>query len=208
MAIIKEFYSNYNRWKAYFFFVRVDDATVEASVTNAFLPTPDGLNDIRDLFRGEECFWTSFTPKRVRRAVALHCSRLEPGLPAGEESGSSMDGFVPCKDQKEKEKSEKRKGKNIAVDNVAAEGQDFPDDVIADYHNSGKSVELDEFFDFDPPADDGSYEVPEFAEASRMINGALLSVSHALSVSRQQARMAQFKAEMADKEIARLKGEP
>ncbi|KAL0876363.1 hypothetical protein Bca101_026068 [Brassica carinata] len=69
-----------------------------------------------------------------------------------------MDGFVTCKDQKEKGKSEKHKGKNIAVDNVAAEGKDFSDDVLRDYLNSGEPVDLDEFFDFDHPADDVSNE--------------------------------------------------
>ncbi|KAL0854261.1 hypothetical protein Bca101_059413 [Brassica carinata] len=180
-----------------FFLCSSHDVSVEASGI-PFLH-PHGVR--------KKCLWASFTPKRVRHAVALHRSRLEPDLQAGEESGSGMDGFVPCKDQKKKRKSEKCKGKNITVDNVAAVGQDFPDDLIRDYLKSGKPVDLDEFFDFDPPADDGSNEVQEFAEASRMIKRALLSVSQALSVSRQEACMAQFKAEMADKEIARLKGE-
>lgn len=31
MAIITEFYSNHHSWKDYFFFIRVDEASVEAS---------------------------------------------------------------------------------------------------------------------------------------------------------------------------------
>ncbi|KAL0716152.1 hypothetical protein Bca4012_065474 [Brassica carinata] len=118
-----------------------------------------------------------------------------------------MDGFVPCKDRKENAEPGKHKDKGIAADNVAAEGQDYAGDVIRDYLNGSKPVDLDEFFDFDLPADDKSNETPKFAEASRTITGALLTVSRALVASRQDACMAQFKAEMADKEVARLKDE-
>ncbi|KAG2298200.1 hypothetical protein Bca52824_034672 [Brassica carinata] len=68
-------------------------------------------------------------------------------------------------------------------------------DVLRVYLNSGEPVYLDEMFDFEiPPADGGSNEVPKFARHQGRSMG-------------QEARMAQFKAEMADKEIARLKGE-
>ncbi|KAL0733197.1 hypothetical protein Bca4012_009407 [Brassica carinata] len=142
------------------------------AVSKPFPPIPDGLSAIRDIFRGEKCLWATFTPKRVRRTVALYRSRLKPDLPVDEESRSSMDGFVPCKDRKEKGRSKTHKDKNIAVDNVAADGQDFPGDVLRVYLNSGEPVYLDEMFDFEiPPADDGSNEVPKFAEASRTVNG-------------------------------------
>ncbi|KAL0854422.1 hypothetical protein Bca101_059574 [Brassica carinata] len=182
MTIVTEFYSNYYGWN------RVDDASVEVSGI-PFFRTMWGQKEThssnsrrsdcpRDLFRGEKRFWDMFTPKHVRHAFALYRSRLEPGLPR------------------------RRVWVNIAID-----GQDFPDDVLRDYLNSGEPVDLDELFDFESPADDGSNEVPEFAEASRTVNGALLTVSRALGASRQVARMAQFKAEMVDQEIARLEGE-
>lgn len=87
-----------------------------------------------------------FTPKRVHYTVALHRSRFEPGFLVDEESGSSMDGFVPCKDRKEKAESGKRKDKGIAVDNAAVEGQDFAGDVIKHFLNGSEPVDLDEFF--------------------------------------------------------------
>ncbi|KAG2329940.1 hypothetical protein Bca52824_001120 [Brassica carinata] len=177
------------------------------NVNNPFHPIPDDLKNIRDFFLGERRFWAMFTPKRVRHAVFLHRSLFEPVFLVDEESGSSMDGFVPCKDRKEKAESGKRKDKGIAADNVSVEGQDFAGDIIKDYLNGSETVDLDEFFDFDLPANDKSNETPEFAEASRTITGALLTVSRALSASRQEARMAQFKAEMADKEVACLKDE-
>ncbi|KAL0722990.1 hypothetical protein Bca4012_037589 [Brassica carinata] len=178
------------------------------AVSKPFPPIPDGLIAIKDLFRGEKFFWATFTLKGVRRAVALYRSRNEPDLLIDEESGSSMDGFVPCKDRKEKGQSKIRKDKIIVVADVAADGQDFPGDVLRDYLNSGEPDDLDELFDFKlPPSDDGSNEVPEFSEALRKVNGALLNISRALGASIQEALMDQFKAKMADKEIARLKGE-
>ena len=91
-------------------------------------PVPDYLKNIRDFFLGERRSSATFTPKRVRHAVALHCSGFGPGFLVDEESGSSMDGFVPCKDRKEKAESEKRKDKGIAAENVVAEEQDFAGD--------------------------------------------------------------------------------
>ncbi|KAL0723105.1 hypothetical protein Bca4012_037704 [Brassica carinata] len=98
------------------------------------------------------------------------------------------------------------KTKIIAVsDDIAADGQDFPGDLFRHYLNSGEPVDLDELFDFEiPPADNGSNEVPYFAEASRTVNGVNFN---ARAFFLFEARMAQFKADMADKEIARLKGE-
>ncbi|KAF3523092.1 hypothetical protein F2Q69_00048245 [Brassica cretica] len=53
----------------------------------------------------------------------------------------------------------------------------------------------------------GSSKVPEFTKASRMVNGSLIMMNRALDASNQDARMAQFRAETADKENARLKDE-
>ncbi|KAL0723184.1 hypothetical protein Bca4012_037783 [Brassica carinata] len=96
-----------------------------------------------------------------------------------------MHGFVPHEGRKKKGKASTRKGKRTAVHDV--------------------SIDLDDFFDFKLPSVEGSStEVPEFAEASR---SALLKVRRALGTSRQEARMAHFRTDMAEKEIARLKSE-
>ncbi|KAG2270625.1 hypothetical protein Bca4012_072824 [Brassica carinata] len=63
-------------------------------------------------------------------------------------------------------------------------------------------------FEFDfPPTAGGSNEVLDFSKAARMVNGGLLMINRALDTSKQDAQMARFKAEVADKEIARLKDE-
>ncbi|KAF2567878.1 hypothetical protein F2Q68_00025483 [Brassica cretica] len=89
MAIIAGFVSNYHDWKNFFFYVRIDNASVEEScipilrttwgrkVTNPFPPTPNSLCTFRDLLRGGEFYWASFTPKRVHHAVVLHRSRFQ-----------------------------------------------------------------------------------------------------------------------------------
>ncbi|KAL0886508.1 hypothetical protein Bca101_010491 [Brassica carinata] len=111
-------------------------------------------------------------------------------MPVDEESGSSMDGFVPHEGRKKKEKASTRKDKRTVV------------------NDASRTVDLGDFFDFQLPSVEGSStEVPEFPEASRTVNKALLKVSRALGTSRQEARMAQFKTDMAEKEIARLKSE-
>ncbi|KAL0877009.1 hypothetical protein Bca101_026714 [Brassica carinata] len=150
------------------------------------------------MFLEEKCHWTDFTPKRVRRALALYRYRFKPGMPVDEESGSSMDGFVPHEGRKKKGKASTHKGK--LTDDASIDVEDFP------YLNGDVPVNLDDFFDFQLPSVEGSStEVQEFAEASRTVNEALLKVSWALGTSRQEACMAQFKTDMAEKEIARLK---
>lgn len=47
----------------------------------------------------------------------------------------------------------------------------------------------------------------DFSKAARMVNGGLLMINRALDTSKQEAHKARFKAEVADKEIARLKDE-
>uniref|UniRef100_A0A0D3CEN5 Uncharacterized protein n=1 Tax=Brassica oleracea var. oleracea TaxID=109376 RepID=A0A0D3CEN5_BRAOL len=186
------------------------DASVEASAIPIFR-TGWGT---KELLRGRPCFWAGFSPKRVRRAVALYRSRFQPDLPTEEGSESSMDGFIPYVPRTKRDRSKPRKDKHLIVDEDVVDGQLSPDNILKDYldsqagGSSGEQFNLDGLFEFDfPPTEGGPNEVPDFSKASRMVNGGLLMINRALDTSKQEAHMARFKAEVADKEIALLKDE-
>ncbi|KAF2564128.1 hypothetical protein F2Q70_00017596 [Brassica cretica] len=153
------------------------------AVTNPLPPTTDCLYTIRDLLRDGPFFWATFTPKWVRHALALQRSQFQPDLPVEEGEEQSMDGFVPYEAPTERGRSRTRKDKHIAVDYDAGDGECFPEDILGYYLNSGEPIDLYELLGSDFPT------------------------AEALEASNQEARMAQFRAEMADKEIARLRDE-
>ncbi|KAF3513663.1 hypothetical protein F2Q69_00006568 [Brassica cretica] len=119
-----------------------------------------------------------------------------------------MEGFVLCKVPAEKRKSRTRKDKHIAVDDDAADGECFPEDILGDYLIKGEPIDLYDLLGSDvPAAEGGSSKGPEFTKASRMVNGGLLMMNRALDASNQEARMAQFRAKTAEKEMAHLREE-
>ena len=147
-------------------------------MSNTLYRVPEGLLNVRELFRGRPCFWADFTLKRVRRSVALHRSLFQPDLPIEEGSESNMDGFIPYVPRTKRDRLKPRKDKHPMVDEDMVDGQLSPDNILKDYPDSqagGSSSEqfnLEGLLEFDfPPTEGGSSEVPEFIKAARMVNG-------------------------------------
>ncbi|WZZ59207.1 hypothetical protein YC2023_059314 [Brassica napus] len=125
---------------------------------------------------------------RVRRAVAINRSRLQPDFPVQGESETDMEEFVPYDIPDEREMSRSPMNKQVAVDdydNGDVDGLEYPsDELFRNFRNSQASgsgtdqtdlpefgnlpPDLDSFFDFRMPSTVGdSVEL----KASRMCHG-------------------------------------
>ncbi|KAF2609547.1 hypothetical protein F2Q70_00011390 [Brassica cretica] len=144
--------------------------------------------------------------------AVLLCS-IVPGFSRTCEEGSesNTDGFIPYVPRTKKASSKHRKDKQLMVDEDVVDGQLSPDNILKDNLDSqagGSSSDqfnLEGLFEFDfPLTKGGPSEVLKFAKVARM---GFLMVNRALDTSKQEADMARFKPEVADKEIALLKDE-
>uniref|UniRef100_A0A0D3BGI5 DUF1204 domain-containing protein n=1 Tax=Brassica oleracea var. oleracea TaxID=109376 RepID=A0A0D3BGI5_BRAOL len=232
MSVIKRLISNSNSWKKFFFFIRISAASVEESCIplfrskpndspfiNPLPPFPEDVVETRDLLRNGPFFWTSFTPRRVRMALRLVHPDFEVGV--GAYSGSESDGPAPCDDSAEEMNVRSLKGKDIdlgdivfSVDDSILPGWD-PDLAYGD--GSGTSEApipyFDDFFagrptSFDPPSSvDEMRRSKIVAEGSPIINGGLNLLGSALEASHRDAMVYRFKAEKAEKDLARMQNE-
>ncbi|KAG5400378.1 hypothetical protein IGI04_014985 [Brassica rapa subsp. trilocularis] len=232
MSVVKKFISNFNSWKKFFFFVRIDAASVEESCIplfrrlpndrpfiNPLAPFPEDIIAVRDLLRNGPFFWTSFTPKRVRRA--LRFVQPGPASPANTGSDSEPDDQNPVEAPKAVPESSSWKGKDVDLGDIEFSMDDsmLPgwDLNLAYGDGSGSSeapiLDFDDFFAGLPPGFDAPPPTKEsarprvVAEGSRIINGGLSLLGSAIEAGHREAMVYRFKAEKAERDLARVQGE-
>ncbi|KAF3550137.1 hypothetical protein DY000_02008256 [Brassica cretica] len=191
MSVIKGLISNSNLWTKVFFFVHVNAASVEENYIplfrskpndspfiNLLFPFPEDVIEMRDLLKNSPFFWTFFTPRRVRKALRF----VHPDLGVGVEADidSESDDPTSCHVPVEETNMRSSKGKGIDLGDI-----EFS---VDDYILPG--------WDPDLAYGDGSGS----SEGLNML-GSALEVSH------REAMVYRFKAEKAEKDLARMQNE-
>uniref|UniRef100_A0A0D3APD9 Uncharacterized protein n=1 Tax=Brassica oleracea var. oleracea TaxID=109376 RepID=A0A0D3APD9_BRAOL len=202
MLVVKGFTSNFNSWKKFFFFVRIDAASVEKSCIplfrrfpndrpfiNSLAPFPEDIIAVRDLLRnGSDSEPDDQGPDATPTvATGLNYSKGKD-IDLGDIEFSVDDSMLPGWDP----------------DLAFGEGNGTSEVPIPDF---------DDFFaglpsDFDAPlATNESGRPKVVAEGSCIINGGLNLLRSAIEASHREAMIYRFKAEKAEKDLPRMRDE-
>ncbi|KAF3508215.1 hypothetical protein F2Q69_00007722 [Brassica cretica] len=210
MSVVKGFTSNFNSWKKFFFFVRVDAASVEESCIPLFRRLPN-----------DRPFINPLAPFPEDIIAALRFVHPSPVLDGETRSDSEQDDQGPDAAPTIATGLNSSKGKDIdlgdlkfSVDDCMLPGWD-PDLAFGDGSDTSKVpiMDFDDFFaglpsGFDaPPATSESGRPKVAAEGSRIINGGLNLLGSAIEASHREAMIYRFKAEKAEKDLARMRDE-
>ncbi|KAF3599063.1 hypothetical protein F2Q69_00034403 [Brassica cretica] len=211
MSVVKGFTSNFNSWRKFFFFVRVDAASVEESCIPLFRRLPNNRPFINPLAPFPEDALRLVHPGPSLGGETRSDSEPEDQAPnAGPDAAPTIVSG-----------SNSSKGKDIDLGNLEFSVDDcmLPgwDPNLAFGDGSGKSeVPIPDFDDFFPGLPSG-FDAPQatsesgrpkvVAEGSRIINGGLNLLGSAIEASHREARIYRFKAEKAEKDLARMRDE-
>ncbi|KAF3598861.1 hypothetical protein F2Q69_00036178 [Brassica cretica] len=227
MSVIKGLISNSNSLKNFFFFVHISAASVKESCIplfwskpndspfiNPLPPFPEDVVEMRVLLRNGPYFWTSFTPRRVRKALRLVYPDFKVGV--GEDSGSESDGPAPCDVSAEEMNVRSSKGKEIdlgdidfSVDDSILPGWD-PDLTYGDGSGTSEAPipDFDDFFAGLPSSFDPPLSVDEMGRSKIVAKDFGLNLlGSALEASHRDAMVYRFKAEKAKKDLACMQNE-
>ncbi|KAF3522270.1 hypothetical protein F2Q69_00046394 [Brassica cretica] len=199
MSVVKEFTSNFNLWKKFFFFVRTDAASVERSCIPLFWRLPNDRPFINPFALFPEDIIT------VRETG----SDSEPDDEGPDAAPTVATGLNSSK------------GKDIDLGDIEFSVDDsmLPgwDSDLAFADGSGTSevpiLDFGDFFavhpwGFDvPPATNESGRPKVIAKRSRIINRGLNLLGSAIEESHIEAMIYRFKAEKPEKDLARMRDE-